>query len=99
MVFNGISLAIAENEMEAYPQCTRLRRTRSGRLSNVDHVQSLLAQRRRGPPRKREQKVNEENKGGKELSNEPRHIRGLRIALSELWYMIFVTAALIAVTQ
>lgn len=70
--------------MEAYPQCTRLR-TQSGKeLSNVDHVQSLLAQRRRGPLRKREQKTNKKDNGGKELSNEHRHIRGLRMPLSEL---------------
>lgn len=59
-------------------------------LSNVDRVQSLLAQRRRGPPRKREQKVNEENNGGKELPNEPHRIRGLRMPLPKLW-LILVT--------
>jgi len=33
--------------MEAYPQCTRLRHTRSG-LSNVDRVQSLLTKEEEG---------------------------------------------------
>ena len=41
----------------------------------MDHVHSLLAQRRREPLWKREQKPNDENNGGKEPSNKLRRIR------------------------
>lgn len=41
----------------------------------MDHVHSLLAQRRRESLWKREQKLNDENNGGKELSNKLRRIR------------------------
>jgi len=46
--------------MEAYPQCTRLRRTRSD-LSNVDRVQSLLKKKRAtAEERKKDDAISEE---------------------------------------
>lgn len=89
-----VPLAIAENEMKAYPQCTWLRGTRSGRgPSNVFSCSVIISSKEKRITAKERTKEQWRQRAFQRAS----YIPGLRTPLPELW-LILVTATSIAVT-